>query len=343
MSAYVNIVLLTSEGGFFGQHMKPWISMDVASMGARLAEHGFQTQTMSIEEVAHDVTRVRDSVVVYTSTQRPGYKDFVEDVLLILLRGNNTLVPSFDMFRAHENKGYQELLKTVRGISNVHGRYFSSLETATDAWRSWPAVLKWPAGAKSSAVRLVEDPTELRRVVSIATALPMRLRVRELFSKYILRNPMARSWYTYIRPRPRFVLQELVPNLQRDFKVLIFGRKYFVLQRDVRQGDFRASGSGKFNFVPPPPGLLDFAADVFDRFAEPFLSLDVCETRTGFALIEFQGVHFGPYTLVHSPFHYQRDDQRSERWLRIDGQVTLEREYADAIAEWLRRQQWHYS
>jgi hypothetical protein len=87
--------------------------------------------------------------------------------------------------------------------------------------------------------------------------------------------------------------------------------------------------------MDPPDGLLDFAAEVFNRLGEPFLSMDICETGRGFGLLEFQGIHAGPLTLVQSPFHYVRLDAGT--WQKLEGRAVLEENYADAIAIWARK------
>jgi hypothetical protein len=335
------LVILACERGFFGQHIKPWKSMDVHALESMLSSNDVLVRTITVEEVAHNPQLVVNSLVFYSSTQRPGYRDYIEDVLLALLKGNNELVPSFDMFRAHENKGFQELIKSVKGITEIPGRYYSSVQSVEGTWVDWPAVLKWPTGAKSEGVVLVRDRDELSRLVRQRERLSIRQKVHSFYRRFIARKPGAREWFEYIRPKQRFVLQRLVPALSHDYKVLVFGDNYFVLRRDVRRGDFRASGSGNFSFVDPPCGLLDYAASVFDRFNEPFLSMDICRTENGFGLIEFQAVHFGPYTLIESPFHFRRSKEREAPWRKVVGKVVLEQQVAEALLVWMRQSEKH--
>jgi len=48
--------------------------------------------------------------------------------------------------------------------------------------------------------------------------------------------------------RSKFIVQEFIPDLSNDWKVLVFWDKYYVLRRKNRPNDFRASGSGLFSF-----------------------------------------------------------------------------------------------
>ena len=57
------------------------------------------------------------------------------------------------------------------------------------------------------------------------------------------KNYVRESWN-----RGKIVVQEFIPGLKNDYKVLIFGSKYYVLYRRVREGDFRASGQGLLEY-----------------------------------------------------------------------------------------------
>src|SRR5690554_6364030 len=103
------LLILTCADGYFGQGFKVWDSMDVTKLSDNFSHYGYTVSVYSYEYAAKHIMEFRDYIVVYSSTQKPGYKDFLEDVLLGLVKQNNLLVPSFDFFRAHENKGYQEI------------------------------------------------------------------------------------------------------------------------------------------------------------------------------------------------------------------------------------------
>jgi len=328
--------LVVCSGRVFGQGLKVWTSLDVGLLRSGLESHGFEVSEFSFDELAQRPGLVRNKWVFYSSTQRPGHKEYLEDVLLALTHCGNVLVPSFDMFRAHENKGYQEILRRLHGLDEVAGEYLSSGSELCEArWNEWPAVLKWPEGAKSTGVELVSSREDAANLIGRRERLPMASRFRALLRARLAPKPGSAEWYEYIRPRQRFVLQQFIPGLSRDFKVLVFGNRYYVLERKVRSNDFRASGSGKLKFIDPPGGLLDYAAEVFNRLGEPFLSMDICETSRGFGLLEFQGVHMGPLTLVRSPYHHVRHDAGT--WEKVDGPAVLEHNYADAIAIWTRK------
>ena len=125
-----------------------------------------------------------------------------------------------------------------------------------------------------------------------------------------------------------FVEQEFISELNHDFKVLIFGDRYFVLKRNVRKNDFRASGSGDFEFIEPPYEVLNFAKEVASKLDNPYLSLDIAQSDNGCHLIEFQATNFGPYTLLNSPSRYIIND---DKWVEETNCKDLEANYAYAL------------
>ncbi|OPX92831.1 MAG: hypothetical protein A4E58_03216 [Syntrophorhabdus sp. PtaB.Bin006] len=328
-----NLVLVTCAGHYFGQGIKAWISMDVEAMHRLFEERGFHTSILEYDELAEDIQKVKDSIIVYSSTQKPGYKDYLEDILLGLLAQGNHLIPSFDMFRAHENKGYQEILRQLNGIPEVSGTYYSGWRNGVDQKDIvYPVVLKSVVGSRSAGVKLIRSKKELQSHIAPYERLPLRWKIHQLVRKYLAFKEDGEGWYALITPRHRFVLQRFIPNLQCDYKVLGVGEALYVLKRDVRPNDFRASGSGLLSYIDAAPALLDYAWNVYSRFREPFLSMDICDTGKGFALIEFQGVHFGPYTLQESNCHFVRS---AVGWTKVEKKVILEEEIVKAVCHHL--------
>ena len=109
----------------------------------------------------------------------------------------------------------------------------------------------------------------------------------------------------------------------------MIGERAYAFRRFKRKNDFRASGSGFFDFVKDvPDGILDYAKKVFEEFDVPFISLDVAHKNSNFYLIEFQFVHFGTYTLEKSPFYFQ---QNENSWQVMNSTSILEQEFAASI------------
>ena len=136
--------------------------------------------------------------------------------------------------------------------------------------------------------------------------------------------------------RKKFIVQNLIPKLENDWKVLIYGNKYYVLKRYVRDNDFRASDSGKFVFEEDlPKGFLDYCMHVFKKLGVPNLSIDVGYDGENLFIIELQAIYFGTYTIEESPFCYENTGQD---WKLVRGKSILEEEYARSVVDFINTQ-----
>jgi len=106
-----------------------------------------------------------------------------------------------------------------------------------------------------------------------------------------------------------------------------------VLNRKVRENDFRASGSGKLAFIEPPEEVLAYAREIYSKLDVPFISLDIGYDGVVCNLIEFQGTHFGPYTLVNSESYFIYSENK---WIKINEKSILEEEYVESISKFIK-------
>lgn len=335
------IYLLTENCGFFGQRMMPWQSMDVDILVRILSNH-FSVVRATYADVSSGIVCPKNSFVIHSSSQQPEYKQFIDDLLLYLQSCGNLLVPSIHATRSHENKGYQELHRRLCGVDLPKAIYASKFEELDLATVKYPVVFKDVSGFGSKGVKLIRSEQELRNAVVAEERLSMREAMRalktaagNLVRKHVLRRKNLRPYGEYYKPLKRFVLQSFIPGLNHDFKVLAFQERIFFLRRDVRPNDFRASGSGRFHFEDPPDGLLDFAEALLHKFEEPYISLDICFDGSNFYLIEFQALHFGPFTLVESQKHFRR---KASKWEKCDGSVVLEEIVGESLVHFLQRE-----
>ena len=148
----------------------------------------------------------------------------------------------------------------------------------------------------------------------------------------------AQDWLTYMTPGANFLLQEYIPDLDCDYRVIAIGKRFYLMQRLVNKGDFRASGTKKFVFdVTPPEGLLDFAQDVYRRFDAPYLSMDIGHKEGRNYLFEFQALHFGTAAIVRSQGYWRHET--GEWQFHREGSI-LEPVLALGLAEYLKAKQW---
>ena len=336
-----NLLLLTDYKGFFSSKYAsvPYRSgMNKSRLSAAFAEHGYQACFKMFHEIDFRDHDFSGMPVVYSSSEDYGghYKDYIEDIVWGLHMGGAFLIPKLEYFRAHHNKVFMEILRDLAPVSEIKGIRSHHVGTIEDLLKesyklTFPCVIKKAASAASLGVRLARSSKELKRL-----AARMGRTVHLWNDLWDLgRSLRHRGYVRDSLHRRKIIVQNFVENLRNDWKVLIFGDQYYILFRHVRQKDFRASGSGLFDFeVEMPEQLLSFAATVFDALKTPCGSLDIAYDGSNFYLIEFQCLHFGTYTLDASPFYYLR---HKSGWQKIYGGSELEDVYATSIANFLNK------
>ncbi len=341
----MDITLLTGQDGFFGQSRKPWVSLDTRLLVKELELQDVSVDWHSFSEVANHRVEIRNSVVFYAFSQREHRREYIKDLMRHLDR-ENRLVPSLDLLFCHENKGYAELYKRRMGILQPQAWYLSGAEDLDALTVSYPIVLKTVSGTNARGVWLCRDEAELRKHIA---AISGKVSLGKRFSYYRRRHFRAKrqypgypdfqpardaeQWLAYMTPGQRFVLQDFIPDLDCDYRVIAAGRRFYLMKRLTRGGDFRASGTKRFVFdFTPPEGLLDFARDVYHRLDSPFLSMDIGHSGGGFHLFEFQALHFGTAAIVRSRCYYQSE---GGVWSRVEGHSSLEQVLAQGLTDYL--------
>jgi hypothetical protein len=277
--------------------------------------------------------------IVYSSCEDTGlhYKGYIDDVILGLELKGARLLPPYRFLRAHHNKVFMEMLRDVyvgKEFHSIESKHYGTLEDLEERIGEikFPCVIKGAADAGSRMVDLAKNSTDLlSRASSYSKSFHFKKDVRDRLSplKYKGYRPQSRH-------RTKFVVQNLIPGLCNDWKVLIFGDRVFILRRDNRKGDFRASGSGLFQFEKTlPDGMLTYVWNVFKAFDLPLVSIDVAFDGLNFHLIEFQALNFGTLTLEDAPFFFQRKDND---WKVIEKKAVLEDEYARSTVLYLDKQ-----
>jgi hypothetical protein len=333
------IVLVDYRGHFWSSVRKNDIGMDLEVLEATFAELGFTLEFMRFPEVDLRRRSFAGLPVLYQSSEDRGslYKGYIEDIVLGLMLQGAVPVPHFACLRAHHNKVFMEILRDVSSeprLQGVGSRTFGTLEDyehyheKTDVTQ----VIKSAEGSSSLGVALLDGagarrrlPRKLSRSYHLVDAAKNRAKIH------------LRPWYAAkSNHRRKFIVQDFVAGLSGDFKVLIYWDRYYVLQRSNRKNDFRASGSGLFEYRRDlPTGLLDFVRAVFRSFEVPCISIDVAWTGSEFIPLEFQFVLFGSYTLVRSPFYFVAAES-GDGWTVVEEPSQLEEVFARSVAAFLK-------
>ena len=312
------ILVITGDRKFFGQTRKPWVSIDVDLLCQSLKKQDFEPEVVSYHDIINGKKRPQHTLIFYSFSQRANVRQFIIDMVRYLDDGTNLLVPSYDLLRCHENKGFQELFKKRYGISTLPAYYFSHPDQLADYDLNYPLVLKSPDGSNGKQVFLVRNKARLLKIwhdhfsaLDLGTRLDLwrrrHFRREKKYREYPNYSNAAdyEQYRHYIVREQNFVLQQYVPNLKYDYRVLAMYDKYFVIRRMNRDNDFRASGAKKFvmNF-DANPAMLDYAREIHEKAGSPYLSMDICESDSGFDLLEFQAIHFGINVIVKNKGYY---------------------------------------
>ncbi|MDD2457659.1 MAG: hypothetical protein PHQ83_04020 [Eubacteriales bacterium] len=335
------IMLLTDPRGWFWKkynNRNQTESLDLTQIEDHLVTAGFQVEIANIAKL--DWTRnYRGMHILYTSSEdfNGGTKSFVEDVLLWLEKQGSILVPSYHYLRAHHNKVMMELLRHSfldSEMKTIQSRIFPSCKMALEHPFALPIVVKSASGAGSHGVALAKTKKQFIRVVRSFSRLAgwdfaALFKIRNFLRAFKRQGPV--NYHN-----EKFVIQNFVPDLSGDYKVLVFNDHYFVLHRKNRQNDFRASGSGQFIAIPSEEiqGVLNFARKCQTAIRVPFLSLDIGFDGRSHHLIEFQCVSFGLKALTLSTGYYESSDNGI--WQFVEKQSLAESEFSRALIVYLQ-------
>lgn len=334
------IFMLTDYKNHFGSKYtaKPYRSgMDKNLLVRKSIENGYELVFEKFSDVSFEIEKYRNNFVVYTSQEDVGgeYKEYIEDIVLGLENIGAITIPSFKYLRAHNNKSFMEIIAKELIDNSILLKSFSfgtleELKAKIDEIK-YPVVIKSSSGALSSGVKLAKDKNRLLKEIRKIS------RSKSLFKELwdFVRSLKYKGYIRESKYRKKFILQSFVPNLENDWKVLIYGNKYYCLKRFVRNNDFRASGSGIHEFSKElPAGLLEFSRKIKSFLNLPNISIDVCFNGNDFFLVEFQALYFGTKTIEFSEFYYENDGNNFQI---IEEKSILENIYMDSVIKYIQR------
>lgn len=337
----MRVLLLTDYRKALRQGIKKYRSIDINKIKKIFFENQMDLEIMNYDKLVNEIgiENIKNKFIIYTSSQNNEYKEYINDILYNL-NLNNTLIPKYELFKCHENKAFQDLHKKMLGIKSLDSLYISTYKDLLNHTRKvkYPVVLKKVTGSGSISVYKVHNEHELKKMFKkIAT----KKYLIEFYKKYIYykffdKISYSKEFLLEEKYYSRLVIQQFIPNLEDDWKILVFNNKFYSLNRKVRKNDFRASGSGQFNFLAEPPKrLLDFAKKIYSQLDTPFISLDIAINDEDCYLIEYQALHFGPITLLHSEFYFTYVD---EHWEKVEEQSDFTSVYAQSLIEYINNQ-----
>ncbi|WP_438711918.1 ATP-grasp domain-containing protein [Aquimarina muelleri] len=334
------IIALTDYKGNFGSKHEdiPYRSgMDQNKLTLYFKELQHDLVFVPFSEIDFTSKSYIDTFFIYTSSEDPNYyyKEFIEDIVYALQISGAIAIPHYNFLRANNNKVFMELLREIvlpkqfcKLTTYKFGTYEELLNHIDKI--SYPIVIKGSEGASGTSVFLSKNKQDLiSKVKKVSKTFSAKEYFWELGRTYKHKGYKKDSMY-----RDKYILQEFIPNLQKDWKVLVFGKRYYILTRYARENDFRASGS-KTNYKSGTKSeltdkILDFAKQIFEKLDIPHVSLDIAFDGEKYYLIEMQGLYFGTSIINMSDAYFVHNN---EDWIPENNNIELEKVYADCISE----------
>jgi glutathione synthase/RimK-type ligase-like ATP-grasp enzyme len=281
---------------------------------------------------------------LYTSSEEHDlhYKHFIEDVVFGLKELGAIVIPDPSYLRANNNKVFMEILRQIifpneyQTISAyIFGTYDEILYSMSVGSIQFPCVIKKAAGGMSRGVYLAKNQDQLNKIIKkLSYTASLKIAFKEKVRQIKHKNYKPESLY-----QNKFIIQPFISNLHNDWKLLIFGDKYYIFERPTRKNDFRASGSGSMYYkygseATYPQGIFEFAHDIYSYLQVPHASLDIAFDGNKFYLFEFQAVYFGTVGQIKSDIYYLYDNNN---WEIKSNDKKIEEVYADSIVRYINQ------
>lgn len=239
--------------------------------------------------------------------------------------------PNFETCWHFDDKVAQKYLMEALRIPMVKSYVFLDRTTALEWARKaeYPKVFKLRGGAGSSNVSLVNDINKAERLINKAfsTGFPPVSRWNALSERWwrfkrdktfvsflnisrgifraLIKNPTlerlsVQKNYAYF--------QDFIPDNNSDIRVIVIGDRAFGIKRMVREGDFRASGSGKILYDPEliPDECIRLTFDLAKKTGSQSLALDFVFSGDSPLIVEMSYA-FASHAYLSCPGYWRND------------------------------------
>lgn len=339
------IIVLIDYKSSFGSKFNaspPYSGLDLKEFSIEMEKFGYKIVPTYFFDVDYNSpNKYSSKKILYQSSEANDgyaeYKSHIDDVLYFLKISGAHLIPDYKYFKSHSNKFFMEIL---RGFMDDKNKPSTSIYGSLEDFKldkkvhGSPIVIKKSHGAQAKGVYMAKSSEQLSRIVKKVSKSSFTLKeyIKERLRKIKHKTP----YIPFSIHRNKFILQSFTEGLSGDFKVLVFNDIFYLIKRDNRPNDFRASGGGLNTFTGEfelPEGLLDYAYTVFENFKCPYVSLDIGVNKDGFHLIEFQFINFGTSAHYKSKIYYQK---KEDIYNPMKNDLSLEYLYSYSLNSYLK-------
>lgn len=310
------IYFASLPNGYFGSAANSYETLDVKKLSQFFLNNSYSVEYISITDIP-EMNFSSNDIIIYTSFFNFEVREYLKDILYYV-KDHCLILPTYEMLLAHENKGFQEVMRRALGINDLLSDYVFDIDSITI---SPPFVLKTIDGSGSSGITLIKDKHDLTKFKTKNIQISKSRKLKNSIRKLKLPTDNYSLYSYYYKPFKRFVTQDFIANLTCDYRVLVTGDRFYAMRRDVKKGDFRASGSKKFHYHDVPNDVLDYAEKIFSKLKNPYISMDLAYKDKTPYLIEFQGTNFGSSVIRHSGGYYTKT---IDSWVFVESQPLHE-------------------
>lgn len=350
------LIILTDEFSAFlvsKADLRNFTSMDVPRISKWFMERDYDVKVCKYSEL--DLTvGYRDYCFLYQTSEAPGafYKRYVEDLVCFLEKQGAVVLPCHEYLKAHHNKVFMELMRMQfadESLKTIKSTCYGSWVDALTYDKGFPVVIKQASGSAGAGVYLAHNKKEYKKyarkaghtIVASGLSDLVITSIKNLIKKIIKFMYPSRKGYVQLDTSPvssALVVQNFIPGLSGDYKVLFFGGRFYCMYRKNRRNDFRASGSGMFFQVPDNEleGVLEFARKLTLEIDFPIIGMDIGFDGKSYHLIEFQMIDIGTSALQRSKFWHE---YQNGQWVKFEGSSNLEEEFSRSFDYFINRLQ----
>lgn len=278
------------------------------------------------------VEKISDCDAFMWHHSHTNYKDalFAKQLLYSIELNGKKVFPDFKTSWHFDDKvGQKYLLETLEAPIVPSFVFYDEKEAIN--WidnTSFPKVFKLRGGAGAENVKLVKNKREAYRLVNKAFSKGFSQydswgSLKERFGKWkhgrmpfihVLKGVIRLfipTDYAKMHPREKgyVYFQEFIPQNQFDIRVIVTGNKAFAIKRMVREGDFRASGSGVilYNKAEIDERTVRIGFDINKKLRSQSLALDFVFDKNNNPLIVEMSYGYGVHAYDKCPGYWTDD------------------------------------
>ena len=120
-----DILILTDYRGIYRQDINRNKGIDIEKVIDILVEHDFNIEVMNYDTLVNEVriSNIKNKIIFYTSSQCEAYRSYIDDIMYELSR-YNILLPRYEIFKCHENKCMEEVLRKKYMLDDLNSYIF---------------------------------------------------------------------------------------------------------------------------------------------------------------------------------------------------------------------------